>query len=204
MENNPQPSQYSPTLGIETYVTNRGQRALELFDSILQQQSSDISSPSSASPSHSAKMSYKDFVGIKFDMRYSKHSHMAKLVNLTIRTFETHGDKNNKLLRRSIEVLRQWDLGVHPQNVGAPLAVISFGPYLNSSLSLPYPPNTHNEEVNNGQVLLWRVNEVASMLHRSYGRVDPEWGIVNQHTSVFPALKLGGGPDVLHTGNDHI
>ena len=92
--------------GIETKITNRALRSMELF-------SSDSS------------ITYNDFKQIKFDLQYSENSYMSQYVK---RTAELIKDSNNNdLLSSAYAVLTNWDLGTDLSNLNAALPIISFG-----------------------------------------------------------------------------
>jgi len=92
--------------GIETKITNRALRSMELF-------SSDSS------------ITYNDFKQIKFDLQYSEDSYMSRYVK---RTAELIKDSNNSdLLSSAYEVLVNWNLRTDLSNLNAALPIISFG-----------------------------------------------------------------------------
>lgn len=100
---NPNPDDYSPTFGIETRITNRTLRALEL---------------------HAAddSITYDEFHQYKFDMYYSKDSYAAMALEAVL----TVEEPEDALGREALAVLRKWDLGTDPENTSAALGVLSF------------------------------------------------------------------------------
>ena len=90
---------FSPTLGLQTRMTNRAYRSIELFDSY-------------------SSISEKDFDDIKFDNKYSVQSrsykYISKIFEIDFETDELNYAKN---------VLRDWDLSTNFDNTSAALGV---------------------------------------------------------------------------------
>ena len=96
--------------GIETKMTNRALRSMDLFvkDSTI---------------------TYNDFKNIKFDLQYAENSNMAEYVN---RTKELIKESQDSYLLKAFEVLNHWDLGTEKNNINAALPIISFGRFVDS------------------------------------------------------------------------
>ncbi len=90
---------FSPTLGLQTRMTNRAYRSIELFDSY-------------------SSISEQDFDDIKFDNKYSVQSrsykYISKIFEIDFETDELNYAKN---------VLRDWDLSTNFNNTSAALGV---------------------------------------------------------------------------------
>ena len=90
---------FSPTLGLQTRMTNRAYRSIELFDSY-------------------SSISEKDFDDIKFDNKYSVQSrsykYITKIFEIDFETDELNYAKN---------VLTDWDLSTNFDNTSAALGV---------------------------------------------------------------------------------
>jgi penicillin amidase/acyl-homoserine-lactone acylase len=102
---NPDPKDYSTTLGIETRMTNRALRALELLgadDSITQE----------------------EFYTYKYDMAYTRESWVGELLG-KIQESPPPGDP---VLQEALAVLRAWDLRTDPTNPGAAIGVLTMFP----------------------------------------------------------------------------
>lgn len=99
---NPQPEAYSPTFGIETHMTNRALRALELFGS-------------------DESISEEEFYEYKYDMSYSSKSEVATYVQRII----TATVPELPIAREALKVLKAWDLRTDPDNRSAALAVLT-------------------------------------------------------------------------------
>lgn len=187
---NPRPEDFSPTLGIQTNMTNRALRALELFGS-----------------DHS--ITPEEFYVYKFDMAYSTESLMAELVGqvlagaeavengtlpldaegvplfdeATLVAVETALSKPD--VAAAVDLLRGWDLRAEPDNRTTALAVLTVQPYGRAESEVTVT------------ALFASLEEAVSLLKEHYGRIDPEWGEVNRLRRGEIDLPLGGGPDCL-------
>lgn len=98
-EDNLDSSNFSPTLGLQTRMTNRAYRSIELFE-------------------ENDKVDEKIFDAIKFDNKYSKQSRSYKYISeLFDRTFETEE------LNDARKVLEEWNLHTDFNNRSAALGV---------------------------------------------------------------------------------
>ncbi len=114
---NPKPEDYSATLGIETLMTNRALRALELLGA-------------------DDSISEEEFHAYKYDMRYSEESWVADIV----REILAAPPPDDPTLREAVEVLRGWDLETDPDNTGAAIGALTAQPgYRARYLGLPQP-----------------------------------------------------------------
>ena len=96
--------------GIESTITNRSRRAMELF-------SNDVS------------ISYSDFKKIKFGLSYSNESNMVLYVN---RTKDLIKNNENTDFIDAYEILDNWDFSTDKENMNATLPIISFGRFVDS------------------------------------------------------------------------
>jgi penicillin amidase/acyl-homoserine-lactone acylase len=102
---NPDPARYPPSLGIETHLTNRAQRALELFGG-------------------DASLTREAFDRYKFDTAYSPRS-------TTARRFHEIVDgplPDDPLIREAADVLRRWNLDTDIANPATALALLTLRP----------------------------------------------------------------------------
>jgi penicillin amidase/acyl-homoserine-lactone acylase len=99
-EGNPNPLDFSLSLGIETHMTNRALRALELFGS-------------------DESINAEEFQAYKYDMLYSSQSDMAKIMQRIVNGPMPEEPE----LRAAVELLSRWDLRTDPDNIGTALAV---------------------------------------------------------------------------------
>jgi penicillin amidase/acyl-homoserine-lactone acylase len=102
---NPDPADFSPTLGIETDMTNRGLRALELFGA-------------------DSSISREEFRRYKYDKRYSEESHAARIVAEVLAA----PLPDDSLLQEARRVLASWDLRANQENRGAALGILTATP----------------------------------------------------------------------------
>ena len=98
-EDNLNPKNYSPTLGLQTRMTNRAHRSIELFNEY-------------------EKVTEETFDLIKFDNKYSKQSRSYKYIS---ELFEQ--DFDSDILNQARDVLRECDLGTNLENTSAALGV---------------------------------------------------------------------------------
>ena len=116
---NPDPADFSTTLGIETDMTNRGLRALELFG---------------ADPS----ISREEFRRYKFDKRYSDESHVARIV-AEVLAAELPDDP---LLAEARRVLAAWNFSADAESTGAALGILTATPVVLAERRGQEPPDT--------------------------------------------------------------
>lgn len=102
---NPDAMAYSPAFGIETSMTNRALRLLELLGT---------------DPSITAE----EFVAYKYDRAYSTRSSPSR----ALRALLALPDPEDAQLRAARDLLRNWDLRTDPQNRAAALALSTLQP----------------------------------------------------------------------------
>jgi penicillin amidase/acyl-homoserine-lactone acylase len=170
---NPDPNKYSPTLGIDTDISNRSLRMLELFGA-----------DESITP--------EEFVQYKFDMHYSKDSIVPRLVEM-ISNMQMP-DPDSAIAQ---EVIRNWDMSTNLENTGAALMV-----YTLHALNEKYPGSIKLSKLGQGNVneamLMDAFTSAVKTLNDHFGRVDMPWGEVNRLIHGTTDLPIGGGPDILH------
>ena len=101
---NPDPTQFSATLGIETYMSNRGMRALELFggdDSIT----------------------WEEFHTYKFDDAYSENSDEVKIWQHLCDASSDDPDT-----QAALAVWRKWDRRSNQENTSTALVILTLRP----------------------------------------------------------------------------
>ena len=99
VSDNLKPSNYSSTLGLQTRMTNRAYRSIELFDQYK-------------------TVNEEEFDLIKFDNKYSKQSRSYSYVS---KIFDMDFESNK--LNEARDVLKNWDLGTDFKNTSAALGV---------------------------------------------------------------------------------
>jgi acyl-homoserine-lactone acylase len=170
---NPDPDDFSPTMGIETRTSNRSLRALELF-------SSDES------------ITFEEFITYKYDMTYSSDSDIPSMVKILLDA-PTPEDEN---LQKGMEILREWDFEADPESPGAALAILTLYDLARTSQSFSGSRLIGSEFV--AQEVLDSYQRTVESMVENFGRVDVPWGEVNRLIRGDVDLGLGGGPDLLH------
>jgi penicillin amidase/acyl-homoserine-lactone acylase len=162
---------FSPTLGIQTNMTNRAWRALETYG---------------ADP----RITAETFRAYKFDLSYSTHSDVAGLVDevIAMDPAKVGGDDD---FRRAQEILRQWDHRTNVANRSAALAVLMGEPALRARVEV----NGKLQPPSQSQIVA-SLREAMETLKTHFGRLDPEWGEVNRFRRGTVNLAVDGGPDV--------
>ena len=102
---NPDPARYSNTFGIETHLTNRALRALELLG-------------------NDREITREELERYKFDTAYSKRSTTA----IRLQSMLAGPPPADPLARQGFELLKRWDLKTDAQNPAAALAVMTASP----------------------------------------------------------------------------
>lgn len=112
-DENPREEDYSLTHGIETSLTNRTRRALELFEA-------------------DDSVTFEEFERYKFDLRYSINSFPAKARQAILNA----PAPEDELSLKAIALLAAWDLSTNPDNTSAALAVTAFNTDASRALRL--------------------------------------------------------------------
>ena len=165
---NPDPGDFSPTLGIETLMNNRAIRSHELFgtdDSITRE----------------------EFIRYKFDRRYSKQSAMFRdVLGPLMEGFATGNEDENKAL----DLLKNWDGEMDEDSAAATLARLTYEPIHRVRMFQPVgaPVPTPEETF----------REAVGFLKKHYGRVDVPLGTVQRLRRGETDLPVGGGTDTLN------
>jgi len=100
-EDDLKPSDFSPTLGIQTNMTNRAMRALENFGA-------------------NTSITSEQFRNYKFDLSYSTQSNVARMIAEVLKA-DAGGDPD---LKRAQQILRGWNRKTDIHNRGTALAVL--------------------------------------------------------------------------------
>ncbi len=170
---NPDPNAYSPTLGIETRMSNRAKRLRALFGA-------------------DDAVSWDDFVAYKFDMTYAEDSDLVQWVNALL----AGPVPDDPQLQAGLAVLRDWDHRADPANRGTALAVLMWKFLAQNEKDIRLSNET---EVDVPLPALQKAfAQAVDYLLRTHGRLDPQWQEVNRLQRGDVNLGLGGGPDLLH------
>jgi penicillin amidase/acyl-homoserine-lactone acylase len=114
----PDPEQFAPELGIETRMTNRGLRALELFGA-------------------DESITAEEFRAYKYDKRYSKQSEARRIVD-EILASDFAGDPT---LTAGQELLRDWSGAADADDRASALAILSATPVVVAQMRGEAPPS---------------------------------------------------------------
>lgn len=174
-DENPDPAAYSPTFGIETIMTNRALRALELFG-------------------RDESITAKEFDRYKYDMAYSPESDMARFVTLVAGTPAS----DDADLEAAKTLLREWDLRMTPDGRASALAVLMVY-FLDQAgdVHINFSRLAVHDDVT-AEALTDALSQAVAFLQEHFGRIDPPWQEVNRLRRGDVDLGLGGGPDILH------
>jgi penicillin amidase/acyl-homoserine-lactone acylase len=115
---NPRQDDFDPNLGVETRMTNRALRALELFGP-------------------DASITRDEFFAYKFDMAYSEGSDEAGWVRQLLEA----GPPEDPELREAWDRIAAWDLGAEPTNRGTAIGILTLLPYWNALRRGLEPPS---------------------------------------------------------------
>jgi penicillin amidase/acyl-homoserine-lactone acylase len=170
---NPDPEDYSPTMGIETQMSNRSLRAIDLF-------SSDES------------ITFEEFITYKYDMTYAPESDVVKMVGIIL---EESAFTDPDLLD-GIEILKGWDFQATPDSNGAALAILTLYDLAETSETFS-GSKLIGGEFTSSEVIESYERTVKNMKEQ-FGELDVSWGEVNRLIRGEVDLGLGGGPDLLH------
>lgn len=108
---NPKPEDFSVTFGIETEMTNRGLRALELL-------SADTS------------ITEEEFYAYKYDMAYSPKSKAAEMYQKILDA----APFDDPVVQEALEVLKGWDFMSNRENTGTAIAVLTMEPVVRAMM----------------------------------------------------------------------
>ncbi len=161
-ESNPQSESYPFAGSMERHMTNRGLRLSRLLQ---------------ADP----RISWDDFMAIKFDTAYAQDSDMAKLVR---RVLELPTDED---LAEARDVLAAWNLDTDADNPHAALAILAFGTYMLPDAEMP-----------DDEALMKDVRRAVEILETYHGGLEVPWKDVNRLSRGDVDLGVAGGPDIAH------
>ena len=167
-DGNPRPTDFSPTLSIETNLNNRAIRSIELFgadDSITRE----------------------EFFRYKFDRHYSNASPMFR--NVLRPLFDSYRAADQDAAR-ALALLKAWDGEMDEASAAATLARLTYEPIHRVKIfepvgtPVPAPAETFDAALR--------------FLKRHYGRVDVPLGTVQRLRRGDTDLPIGGGTDTLN------
>ncbi|MFQ5399819.1 MAG: acylase [Anaerolineae bacterium] len=171
---NPDPADFSPTLGIESRVSNRSLRLLELFEV-------------------DDSVTFEEFVAYKYDLAYSVHSSVPEwIAQVTAADLPADPD-----VQQAAALLREWDLQTTPDSRGATIFMLMMTVVDERNLASFSADALTNTPIPT-EVLVQGLTEATGWLKHHFDRVDVPWSEVNRLRRGDADLGLGGGPDILH------
>jgi acyl-homoserine-lactone acylase len=165
---NPDPDDFSPTLGIETIMNNRAVRSQELFG-------------------RDESITREEFFRYKFDRRYSRESAMFRdVLRPLLDGTPPAGEKEKKALA----LLKNWNGDMDEGSTAATLARLTYEPIHRVRMFEPVGTPVPKPEETFG--------DAVRFLLRHYGRVDVPLGTVQRLRRGATDLPVGGGTDTLN------
>lgn len=177
---NPLPEAYAFEHGIESHITNRAQRLIQLLKG-------------------DRKLSLEDVKAMKWDDEYGEEEAIIDVLvhvvdKLRELQFSNPQVAANATISAAVDLLASWDRRTDPDNRAAALAVLTASPFIKRGASDPL-----DYVRKNFVVVIQRFLEVAARLEEAFGRIDVPWGDVQRLRVDGLDIPLGGAPDVLRT-----
>lgn len=172
---NPDPANYSVTFGIDTQMSNRSLRLLELFE------------PDEA-------VTAESFYTYKYDMAYSTESSVADFVERLLAA-PPSADPD---VQAGLQLLAAWDLQTTPENTGMTLMAMTLQCLYETEEGITFNISKLSGSEVPDAVLQGCFEEGVKDMIAYYGRLDVPWSEANRLVRGEVDLGLGGGPDVLH------
>jgi acyl-homoserine-lactone acylase len=113
---NPEPADFSAEFGIETHMTNRALRAMELFGA-------------------DDSVTFEEFERYKYDLYYSEQSFIGKL----LRFLQEQRATGDPIVEEARALLANWDRSTHEDSRAAALAIMTGLPLFNNWGRMPEP-----------------------------------------------------------------
>jgi penicillin amidase/acyl-homoserine-lactone acylase len=170
---NPDPGDYSPTLGIETNMTNRAWRALVQFEA-------------------DESITFEEFKTYKYDKTYAPQSDIAMMVEMLLET-QLPDDQDTQT---AIDILRGWDFQTDYDSTATTLAIWTMY-FLYESENGANLDALRKGEIP-ASVLVDSFTQAVEDLKAKHGGVAVPWSQVNRLVRGDVDLGLAGAPDVLH------
>ncbi len=170
---NPDPTRYSPTFGMDMGMSNRALRMRELFGA-------------------DESITWDEVLDYKFDLAYSADSDPARYVQQILNAPASPDPE----IQAGMALLAQWDLTTSQENRAAALGVLTlYG--LDNKVADFKGSEMVGTDVET-EVLMESFGEAVAFLMAHHGRLDVPWGEVNRMHRGDVDLALGGAPDILH------
>jgi penicillin amidase/acyl-homoserine-lactone acylase len=111
VDENLDPANFSPTMGMDDPDTNRELRAFELLDA-------------------DDSISYDEFYAIKYDTKYSTNSPAYRYRE----TLPDMVDTDDPIVKEALDVLMQWDLDTNLENTSTAIGVMTMEPIVRAEI----------------------------------------------------------------------
>ncbi|MBN1347327.1 MAG: acylase [Phycisphaerae bacterium] len=166
-DDNPREEDFPKSCGIEprSYMGNRSQRLIELLGA-------------------DESITEEEFYAYKYDLKYSPKSPAGDVIKEILAA----PPSEDPLVRKAIEVIKEWDLSTAPDSRGTAIVVLSLEKAVRARMS----------GKRRGPDPMGEIKEKAQLLQDTFGRIDVPWQQVNRLVRGKVDVGLGGGPDVLH------
>ncbi|MEM7114151.1 MAG: acylase [Chloroflexota bacterium] len=170
---NPDPAAFSQTFGIETRMSNRAQRSLDLYG-------------------NDSEVTEAEFLAYKFDTAFGEGSIVTPLLEVLQTAVFT--DPNEI---QGIELLQNWDRTTTPDSIGATLMVLTlYNLRETDGVRLSADKLVDGEWTETAVIAAYQ--QTVAHLIEHFGSVEVPWGEVNRLQRGDVDLPIGGAPDVLY------
>jgi penicillin amidase/acyl-homoserine-lactone acylase len=165
---NPDPDAFPANAGIETRMTNRSLRALEVLGA-------------------DDAISDEALQAIKFDVTYSERSELHAFLERAAEAVEADGATATAQETSAAALLRDWNRRADASDRATSLAMLTMLPFVEARQSGNPEPDPHAA-----------LRAAVKLLIEKHGRLDPPWSWLNRLKRGALDVAVDGGPDVLH------
>lgn len=175
-EGNPDKANFSDTIGIDTRMSNRALRMLELFG-------------------QDESITAEEFAKYKFDTTYAAASDIHHIVDVILTQVEPVSQQE----QRALDLLQEWDFHVTPDSSAATIALYTLI-YINRAESeqLHFEISELTESVIPNEIIIESFRLAIGQLLETFSSVDISWQTVNRLQRGDLNIGLSGGPDLMH------
>lgn len=170
-DGNPIESDFPEYFGIETYLSNRAMRLLEIFE-------------------EDDSITFEEFEAYKNDMTYSQESDVYKIVEIIL-----NAQYEKPEFQTGQEILSNWDYSTSKDSIGASLLEMTLYFINENSEDFSYSILGKNELP--PRIIHNSYMQGINFLLENYGDISVPWGEVNRLVRGEVNLSLDGGPDTL-------
>ncbi|MBL8018279.1 MAG: penicillin acylase family protein [Leptospirales bacterium] len=165
---NPDPRKFSETAGIETRMTNRAIRSVEMLKG-------------------TARLSFQDFLRMKWDRAYSKSGPMF---NFVIHPLLSSFKPENQDEEHALALIKGWN-GMSDDSPGSTLAILTYRPIWQATDIEKRPAPDLNQSFRNA----------IAFLKKNFSKLDVPLGQVQRMRHGALDMPLLGGPDVMNAAH---